>query len=406
MSDEIGPLDISTLREAVGGSAAALRCVLELQPAGGPGDKVFPPTYQGGRYAFEERLVEGRRVPCVVLDSVASQANRIELALLRAYRRREISLPLVEVDFSPHFPDLGRVSALEAPHRIADAILRDSTDADGTRFRDTQAGRSFTDASAANATGLFTWCPTALVFGMWDSTGPKGGLGAKFARCLVSEVVGYDVVPGVRSSSRIDPLQIQLKAGPLYEAQDGWTLDEALAVPDAKGKPAKLGKDGKPSEANHGNVTPSLAEGAGGVTLSRALLTTTVSLPGLRRLCFPIDGNDDEERNDAARTVLAALGLFGAVLAQAEGLDLRSRCHLVPTAEARWEVIGAAGQAPAIWRLGAAEAKALLAAAVRAAAGRGLAWPARPVCLMPRDDLVSLVKASRELAAASAEPTE
>ena len=37
-------LDLATLKQAVNGSAAAFRCRRKLQPAGGAGDKVFPPT--------------------------------------------------------------------------------------------------------------------------------------------------------------------------------------------------------------------------------------------------------------------------------------------------------------------------------------------------------------------------
>jgi CRISPR-associated protein Csb1 len=90
-------LDLTTLKQAVAGTAAALRCVTELQPAGGEGDKVFPPTYEGGKYAFEARLVPGREeaVPCVLLDSVQSQANRMELALLDAWRAGLLPLPVV-----------------------------------------------------------------------------------------------------------------------------------------------------------------------------------------------------------------------------------------------------------------------------------------------------------------------
>ena len=50
-------LTLDTLRSVVDGSAVALRCVTEYQPAGGPGDKVFPPTYAGGQYAIEQRVI-------------------------------------------------------------------------------------------------------------------------------------------------------------------------------------------------------------------------------------------------------------------------------------------------------------------------------------------------------------
>ena len=91
------------------------------------GDKVFPPTYgvaerEETKYATEHRRVDGQTVPSVVLDSVASQANRFELALLDAVRRGEVAVPLVSVDFrETAVADLDRLSSLEAPHRIFDA---------------------------------------------------------------------------------------------------------------------------------------------------------------------------------------------------------------------------------------------------------------------------------------------
>lgn len=50
-------LTLNVLRQAVAGTAAAFRCRRTLQPAGGPGDKVFPPTYAGAVYAVEERRI-------------------------------------------------------------------------------------------------------------------------------------------------------------------------------------------------------------------------------------------------------------------------------------------------------------------------------------------------------------
>lgn len=45
-------MNFSTLQDAVR-SASALRCRTRLQPAGGEGDKVFPPTYADAVYAME-----------------------------------------------------------------------------------------------------------------------------------------------------------------------------------------------------------------------------------------------------------------------------------------------------------------------------------------------------------------
>ena len=167
--------------------AVAIRGTAMLEPAGGPGDKVFPPTHSvadrraSTRYASEKRRIDGREVECVLLDSVQSQANRMEEGLQELWENKKIALPVISVDFSSAAPDIGAVTSLTAPHRVADALLRDCL-IDGTLFRLSEIGRSFTDATPKNAAPLFKVCPTGLVFGLWDSTGPKGGLGSKFAR--------------------------------------------------------------------------------------------------------------------------------------------------------------------------------------------------------------------------------
>ena len=84
-----------------------------------------------GAYATELRRVNGREVNTVLLDSVQSQANRMELALLAAYEHKDIAIPLLVTDFSPWFPSVGRLTTLEAPHRVYDAIFRDSLDTGG-----------------------------------------------------------------------------------------------------------------------------------------------------------------------------------------------------------------------------------------------------------------------------------
>ena len=415
------PLDIETLRNAVSGTGCAFRTRVTLQPAAGEGTKVFPPTYAGAVYATEKRRLKEREDPveCVLLDSVQSQANRMEEALQQAVDAGRIKIPIVEVDFTPYFPGnnqletmrlldpVGKVGSLQAPHRIADAILRDSL-LDGKAFRETEVGKRIGMVSARDATALFEWCPTALVFGMWDSTGPKGGLGAKFERAMVSEIVGIDAVYGVKTSSRIDPLGIQLKAGPLYRGSGeiGWTRDESLARKE-KNKSMMLGKDGRPSEANHGNVTPSLSTRdkdtkeylAGGVTIALAEQTVVLSLPALRRLSFPVEGKHDPKRNHAVRTVLAALGLCAAALSVENGLDLRSRCLLWPTAALKWEWLGKPGEPPTEVDLSAETAVKLLNEAVKQAKALGLPWREEPLVLTPSPDLVKLVVKSQQLAA-------
>jgi CRISPR-associated protein Csb1 len=398
-------LTLQRLKEAVAGSAAAFRCVTEYQPAGGAGDKVFPPTYEGGKYAVETRIIDGQPVDCVLLDSVQSQANRMELALLQAWRTKEngkrcIELPVVSVRFDDaKLKKRLIVTSLDAPHRIADAIFRDSLlKVNGMMFRKSEKGKILNTADVRNAAGLFGLCPTALVFGLWDSTGPRGGLGAKFQRALVSEIVGFSAIAGVKTSSRIDPAQIMLGAGPLYgrkeqsDAAPDWTLD-------TKAGSKKLGKDGKPSEANHGNVTPGIT--MGGFTIGKAVQTTVLSLAALRRLRFPLNGSADSnhETDNAGRVALAALGLAAATLARGDA-DLRSRCLLFPQQQPVWELLDVPGVTPKRCSLTSEGAIGLLNAATEQAKGAGLPWEGE-IELTPHEELVELVRRSQELAAAS-----
>jgi len=386
---ETKPLDFDSLKKAVAENAAAFRSRTRLQPAGGEGDKVFPPTYAGAVYAKEDRQINGVKVPCVLLDSVQAQANRLEEALQRAVDAGTLNgVPVLNVDFTGIglLDEVGRVSSLEAPHRIADAILRDSL-YNGQPFRKSELGKSLDQASLQNATPLYKLCPTALIFGLWDSTGPKGGLGAKFQRALVSEIIGVNAEIGVKTSSRIDPLGMRAAAKVIKKTDGSYELAGDKA------------KDGvSPSEVNHGNIPPSV-NAVGGATLDYAEQTVVLSLPALRKLRFPVDGKTTPERDAAARTVLAALALTATALAAESGFDLRSRCLLWPTDVLKWELLETPGKAPTEFTITAKDAIKLLEEAVAVAEKLGLVWQKEPVKLTPSPNLVALLKRSQDIAA-------
>lgn len=429
-------LTLKHLREAVGGNAAAFRCRRRLQPAGGEGDKVFPPTFAGAVYAVEQRRVRREKsgsvetATCVLLDSVPSEANRMELALQEALDAGRIKIPVLEVDFTEHEPTgdveadekagrlidrIGKVTSLQVPHRLADAILRDSefeSKSDGetkrVAFRKSEKGKALNSASPANATAVFSLCPTALVFGMWDSTGPKGGLGSKFERALVSEVVGVgaevgDLLRGVRR----DPLEIRA-AAKVVKAND-----KSYSVADAASARGAV----SPSEVNHSSVPfPKVRDRKtdenlySGVTIDYAEQTTTLSLICLRRLRFPIDGKSDagmekeakekarkeaEARDVTARTVLAALGLCGATLAFEGGVGLRSRCLLWPDGPMEWELLARPGEEPKRYSLTADQAIELLNDAIAGIDAAKLPWESEPITLKPSAELLKLVRLSQ-----------
>jgi len=135
----------------------------------------------------------------------------------------------------------------------------------------------------------------------------------------------------------------------------------------------------------------------GGVTIASAEQTIVLSLPALRRLRFPDEnGRHSSDRDVAARTVLAALGLCAAALADEAGLDLRSRCLLYPADELTWELLDRRSRSS--FRLPAEEAIKLFEDAVTAAKKAGLPWREKPLPLTPSDHLVKLVVKSQELA--------
>ena len=416
-------ITLEALSKLVEGDAVAIRGRAVLEPAGGPNDKVFPPSHKvddrskepGAKYAFEWRRRNSGDVLCVLLDSVQSQANRLEEALQALWAEKKLRLPVIEVDMSEAAPDIGRITSLTAPHRVADALLRDSL-LDGDLFRYSPLGRSFTDATPRNAGPLFKVCPTGLVFGIWDSTGPKGGLGAKFARALTSEIVGIGVKPGVKTDSRIDPAQMVNAAAVIYRekfalgAPVTWTLDPKEAELSEKKEPLKWGSkqkdgkwvqgEGKLTTANHSNIPPTIDALAGGVTMDCAEHTVVLSLAALRRLGFAIGGPE-------ARTVLAALGLVGVLAAENRGHDLRSRCLLVPRkGEALALEAVARDGSTTVLVLDLDGALALYAGAVKALPG-ALAFdtPAgEPLAtLRPSPKLAHLIARSRDLAAAGAD---
>lgn len=416
------PLDLETLSTAVAGAAAAVRCRSRLQPDGGDGGKVFPPTYAGGVYAVEDRRIDGRVVRCVLLDSVQSQANRFEELLLDAFLPAWREMPTDDEGFKKvrsdlpvlavHVENHGWINSLTAPHRVHDAILRDS-EINGTRFRETDIGQAIVKARVHNATAFYRYCPTALLFGTWDSTAGEGLDSAKVPRAVVSEIIGVDITPGVRTGSRIDPLGI--RSGTVYyrkKEQGTWSLESAEGL-----------TKGKPSDINHGNVTPDIARFGdrrevqkqhldvlpdiladtdnkratigeharkpGGVTMAYALHTWTLSLTQLRRLRFPGLGNGSADASAEGRAALAALALYGLALQHERGCWLRSRCELIPEGPVMLELVGGQGGGPFVLPSAEQIRENLLRPAIEKAK-----WESKVFRLTPSAQLAELVERS------------
>lgn len=492
-------LDLATLQSAAGGSAAAIRIVTRLEPVGHERDKVFPPTYAGGEYALEKRYpATAANVPthengaqskgdespvhAVLLHSVAGQANLLEEALKAAITERRVDgIPILKVTFdgtaaAGYLPEA--ITVLDAPHRVFDAIFRDSevssmNDQPAVGFSETNTGKSIAKASLANATPLYEWSPTSLLFGCWNSASDKvpgkikGNL--KFARAIVSEIVGYEIEQGVRVGGKGDPAGITGQAiyrlpsnatttdakeadhdsegKPWFKKQDQplqwtqneaeaetktdakekaqkvyraigweWTTDESQAAKNKDGKPVKWGKKGKPSELLLGQIAPSIGkndEGSGdrrrlsseelrklggGVTMKYALQTTVLSLSALRRLRFPETKVYSVERDTAARTVLAALGLVAITAQRERDYFLRSRCELRAVDFPQYEFVvqGRKTEEKDRFTLTFDEAKALLKEALNASSAPKWKPDSDMPQLKPKANLAELIRLSFE----------
>ena len=303
--------NLKALQEAVGGQTAAFRTYVRMQPAGGAGTKVFPPTYSGGVYAWEQRRINGEEVPCVLLDAVQSQANRLEEALRVAWEEERLKMPLVLTDFSAvELPKdvtdivkksvhgIGEITTLDAPHRVADAIMRDSVTKDGTDFR--TAYEAVFDANMSNATALGRfarprWC---------SGRGTPRGVAADWETSSPAPSLGNRRHQRRRRSRNLQPdrpVGNHRPKVPIYASKDGgWTAIEAEAETTGTGKKleavlykSKSGK-GKPSAVNHSNVTPDIVTAersdeaiGGGVTLDFALLNIGSLAPGSAAVTVP-----------------------------------------------------------------------------------------------------------------------
>lgn len=408
------PLTYQHLSDAIAGGAVGVRARTRLEPMSGPGGKVLPPTYSsadkstGPRYATETRRRNNNTVRAVALNSVAANANVHEAALALAVDYDELHLPLVVIDFPFAVADgKDRLSSLEVSHRIFDATLRDG-ELDGQPFRHSPIGKAICAATPRNAAALFTWAPTSLLFGCWNSTGPAGGHGAKFPRALVTEIDAIGIETGSVTSSRIDPLRIPADADmQLYASADPqrtFSTDLDGALHDQDGKPVLVGKDsksaGRPAAVNHGNIPPAVQEQTGGVTADTIELTTVISFPALRRFRFPAgaDGQalpDRRAAESAAWAALAALGIVSVVLTFEAGFDLRARCALWAQEELTFELLGRGGQTDT-FQVTRAEALSLLGQAVTVATDAGLSWPTEPVVLQAAPELCTLIRHSHE----------
>ena len=270
---------------------AALVIREHLMPVEGTDGVLFPATYAKGEnfdggYNIDV-APDGKNV--ALIDSVGSQANRIEPMFLEAEYRELV--PQVAVKAGAKV-----VSIFEAGHRAGDALLRCSPLKD-----DLQA--AFKDLLRGDATPLAKIAPTSLVFGVWDSRDTQ----AKLPRVVASTIRAYNVRE-LRRSAQFNPAAEYINEKLLDDPADKATRD-AYSV---------KGFTHVPASATHGGV---IADG--GVRRD-----ATLALAALRLL----HAERDEAKTLALRRYILGLSLV-AFTANRLGY-LRQGCLLVPNPDA------------------------------------------------------------------------
>lgn len=293
---------------------AALVMRQYLKPVEGDNAVIFPPTYANIGYNIDILDQPGEFRNVCVIDSVGSQANRME-PLFKNYGDL---VPHIKVEVRK--PPLNgqekgalieEIDLLDVGHRIADAVVRFSDKADdiSKAFRSVQK----------NATPLAQLSPTSLIFGCWDSRESQ----VKLPRIIRSTIRAYNVHPLTRAAQYFAPVKHYDEVG-VEKAQ----MDKKVG--DTK-KGSKLGFYDNPSSQ----------KGIGGVLLgssSQLIRDTVLSLSALRAL-----RSESDESTEKLRRYLFGLSLVAVTAPQNPLLRMGCELTLDPQNPAKWEIVGCDG---------------------------------------------------------------
>ncbi len=273
-----------------------------LKPVEGDGGVVFPPTYADIGYNIDE-LSDGSKV--VAIDSVGSQANRIE----PMFKRAPFSKLVPQIDIL--HGEQQTLSILDVSHRLGDALIRSARP---EKEKDFDLGKEAEEAfktflETGSALKLAKLAPTSIVFGVWDSRNTM----ARLPRILQSVVRAWDIDKLRRSAQYIPSLDYakeKILSEEEQQKEEGRTNSEL----------AKRGYIHVPSSGTHGGV----------VVHGVIRRDVTVNLVALRRL-------EGEPETKNLRRYLLGLSLVAAT----EPLDpfLRQGCLLVPDTETESEFL-------------------------------------------------------------------
>lgn len=298
-------------------AVAALVVCQWLVPVEGKDAVIFPPTYTLDETDAGRRFNDGEAVPGVYkgqngpmgynldqlddgttvcqIDSVGSQANRMEPIFMRAAYQHLVPQVVVKVGEKS-------VNLLEAGHRAADAVVRFSNLADELKA-------AFNAVRDGDATKLAKVAPTSLVFGVWDSRDTQ----VKLPRIVRSVIRAFNAQPLHRSAQYI-PAVDYIGSG-LLNAPNSQDQQRAMS---------ELGLAHAPAPWSHGGV----------LVKQEIRRDATLNLVAVRALRA---GKDQ----DPLRLRRYILGLALVALTAPQETFLREGCQLVPDPDrpSRWSLV-------------------------------------------------------------------
>jgi len=288
---------------------SALVLTEELEPAEGRSSVFFPPTYASERKGEKPRyaLTEKGPLSTVVVDSVESQANRLEQLFTKEGYRELV--PQVWIKIRTSEGKELKVNLLDVSHRIADALVRCSELAEEVE----RALERF--KYEGDATDIARLSPTSLLFGFWDSR----KTGVKAPRLLRSEIRAWKVKEVVRYAQFSPALLKEFrpeKERMVYQQLEPF---KKLFEEEFGGNEKKF-KDWL-ANAGFSSVPVSQTKIVGGVVLDedgKIERTTSLHLVGIRAF---------RKAGELLPRYLLALGLVA--LTAPQDYDLRQGCLLV-----------------------------------------------------------------------------
>ena len=350
------------------GGGSVITSSTELEPAAGPHASVAPAKYVDGKgqaaksvFVYETRYIagktenqderkkkeeskttkkvaKGKPQTVVLIDSKQSELNRAEAAIEQGRQYGDeavVKIPRAVVTYQTENGPV-EYTDMELSHRIFDGHFR-AGHIDGKPITENDQYRALRNCTPADMSALLNTAPATLLFGAWDSTRKSNQVRLRSA--LVGEIIGVladqkrtgEEQQARRSGARVDAVAASVKLGAkeLSSLVDDQEAELSAKNVAARRKEVKTAKADDRISASHlglGSIPPSVEE-IGGVACRRIIRSWVLSLASLRQLRF----GQDENKNVAARALLAALGLNAIARAERE-LYIRANCDLIESA--------------------------------------------------------------------------